>query len=42
MKDYFSLLTSVERIKLKKYAVRDGVRGVMKEAEEYCLSCPLI
>ena len=42
MKDDFSVLTSIERIKLEECAVRDGVRGGMKEAEEFCLSCPLI
>lgn len=42
MKDDFSMLTSTERIKLEKSAVREGVRGGMKEAEESCLSCLLI
>lgn len=42
MKDDFSMLTSTERIKLEKCAVREGVRGGMKEAEESCLSCLLI
>ena len=37
MKDDFSVLTSMERIKLEECAVRDGVRGGMKEAEESCL-----
>lgn len=37
MKDDFSMLTSTERIKLEKCAVREGVRGGMKEAEESCL-----
>lgn len=42
MKDDFSVLISMERIKLEKCAVRDGVRGGMKVAEESHLSRPLI
>jgi len=40
MKGDFSMLTSTERIKLEKCAVRDGVRGGMKEAEGSRLSRP--
>lgn len=34
MKDDFSMLTSMERIKLEKCGVRDVMRGGMKETEE--------
>lgn len=42
MKDDFSMLTSIERIKLVKCVVRDGVRRGMNEAEESPLSYLLI
>lgn len=42
MKDDFSMLTCMERIKLEKRGVRDVVRGGMKETEESRLSHLLI
>lgn len=42
MKDDFSVLASIERIKLEKCAARGGIRRGMKEAEESGLSHPLI
>lgn len=42
MKDAFSMLTSMEGTKLEKRAVRDRVRGGMKEAAKSYLSCPLV